>query len=257
MQTAPFPLLKMYRTKISFPQSKAKTLGHFPFFFSISKTLRLLAPLLLLINNHDSLSAQNGSDDGWILKRNKGDITIYMREIENSPIKDLKFEMEFESSLNSLAALLLDVDGFNDWVYASVVSETVRKISNTEVVYYNEIDFPWPLYNRDLVLQTSLWQDDKTLTLHSKTYSVHDELPEKEGMVRMKRADIHWQFTPIGNGMVKLHYTLSSDPGGSIPAWMINFAADQGPLLTMDKFLEILAKEKYQKAVVPYIKELE
>lgn len=193
--------------------------------------------------------------DGWELKREKGGIKVYLRESADSDIKELKFETELEASLSSIAAILTDVAGFDDWVYASVTSETVRKVSDTEVIYYTEMDFPWPMSNRDLVLRSRFWQDPHTLAFHSKTYSVHDEMPEKDGIVRMKKADIHWIFTPVGNGMLRLNYFLSSDPGGSIPAWMVNLAADQGPLLTMVKFKEAIEKEKYKNAKLAFVQE--
>ncbi|MEZ4952974.1 MAG: START domain-containing protein [Saprospiraceae bacterium] len=193
--------------------------------------------------------------DGWELKREKGGIKVYLRESANSDIKELKFETELEASLSSIAAILTDVTGFDDWVYASVTSETVRKVSDTEVIYYTEMDFPWPMSNRDLVLRSRFWQDPHTLAFHSQTYSVHDEMPEKDGIIRMKKADIHWIFTPIGNGKLKLNYFLSSDPGGSIPAWMVNLAADQGPLLTMVKFKEAIEKEKYKNAKLAFVQE--
>ncbi|MEO1261217.1 MAG: START domain-containing protein [Bacteroidota bacterium] len=203
----------------------------------------------------NSLFAQN--EGGWELKRDKGDIVVYVRESKDSDIKELKFETELEASLNSIAAILMDVEGFDDWVYSSVVSRTVKQISDTEVIYYNEIDFPWPLSNRDLVLHSRFWQDKETKAIHSQTFSAHDLLPEEKGLVRMTKADIHWIFTPIGNGKVNLVYTLSTDPGGSIPAWMINLAADQGPLLTMVKFKEEIEKEKYRNAKLAFVQEFD
>ena len=200
-------------------------------------------------------TAQAQTSEGWVLKRDRGDVKVYLREAQDSDIKELRFETEFEASLHAIAAILLDVEGFDNWVYASELSETVEQISDTEMVYYNEIDFPWPLSNRDLVLHTLLWQDPATKILHSKTYSVHDQLPKKPGIVRMTKADIHWSFTPLGNGRVKLDYYLNSDPGGSIPAWMINLAADQGPLLTMVKFKEELEKAKYKNARLAFVSE--
>ena len=199
------------------------------------------------------VSAQWG--EGWELKRDKGGIKVFVREVEGTDIKELRFQTELEASLSSLAAILTDVEGFDDWVYASVKSETMQKISDTEVIYYAEIDFPWPMSNRDLVLHSNFWQDPHTLAIHSQTYSSHTLKPEVDGKIRMTKADIHWIFTPCGNGRVKLDYLLSSDPGGSIPAWMVNFAADQGPLLTMVKFKEEIAKEKYKNAKLAFVQE--
>lgn len=202
-------------------------------------------------------NAQPPEDMGWELKRDKGGIQVFMREVQDSKIKELKFTTEIEASLNAIGAILTDVEGFDNWVYASVTSETIKKISDTEVYYYTEIDFPWPLSNRDLVLHSVFWQDEKTHAIHSNTTSVHWMEPEKEDIVRITKAELRWSFTPIGNGKIRIDYYLNSDPGGNIPAWMVNFAADQGPLQTMIKFKEEIGKEKYRNAKLAFVQELD
>ncbi len=204
-----------------------------------------------------SINTFSQSNADWELKRDKGGIKVYMREVPDSDIKELKFETEIEASLNAVAAILTNVEGFDDWVYASVISKTIKKVSDTEVFYYTEIDFPWPMSNRDLILHSKFWQDPHTLSIHSKTSSEHTLEPEIDGIVRITKTDIHWIFTPIGNGRVKIDYYLNSDPGGSIPVWMINLAADQGPLQTMIKFKEEIAKEKYRNAKLAFVQEFD
>ena len=203
------------------------------------------------------LFAQAENEHEWELKRDKGGIQVYMREQDDSDIKELKFTTEIEASLNAVAAILTDVEGFDDWVYASMESYTIEEISDTEVYYYTSLDFPWPLSNRDLVLHSKFWQDEETLAIHSATTSAHDRMEELEDFIRITKADLYWTFTPIGNGKVRVDYQLNSDPGGKIPAWMINIAADQGPLQTMIKFKEEIAKEKYRNAKLAFVQEFE
>lgn len=204
-------------------------------------------------------SSQNASaqtKDGWELKRDKGGIKVYVRDSPDSKIKELKFTTKVEASLSTIAAVLTHVEGFDDWVYASVDSKTIKKASDTEVYYYTEIDFPWPFENRDLVLHSKFWQDAKTLAIHSQTTSAHWMEDNKKGLVRITKADLKWSFTPLGNGIVKVDYYLNSDPGGNIPAWMVNLAADQGPLQTMVKFKEMLEKEKYKNQKLAFVHEM-
>jgi ribonuclease HI len=211
-----------------------------------------LLPLLLLFS-FQSIFSQNHHD--WELKRDKGGIKVYVRDADDSKIKELKFTTTVQASLSAVTAVLSNVEGFDDWVYASVKSETIKKVSETEVYYYTEIDFPWPFNNRDLVLHTVFWQDAKTLSINSKTTSVHWMKPEEDGLVRISKADLRWTFTPVGNGTLRVDYYLKSDPAGNIPAWLINLAADQGPLQTMVKFKEMLELEKYKNAKLAFVQE--
>lgn len=206
----------------------------------------LLAVAIFGLTTH--LHAQN-----WELKRDKGGIKVYVKEQPNTSIKALRFTTTVHSDLQTIAAVLTHVEGFDDWVYASLESRTINRVSDGEVYYYALVDFPWPFDNRDLVLHTTFWQDKKTLALHSKTTSVPTMEKENDGIVRIKKTDIHWIFTPSSNGDVLVDYTLSSDPAGNIPAWMVNLAADQGPLQTMIKFKEMLDKEKYKNKKLAFV----
>jgi len=209
--------------------------------------------LLFLLNSPQAAAQTN---DNWVLKRDKGGIKVFVREIPDSKIKELKFSTRVEASLHTIAAVLTHVEGFNDWVYASVESRTIKQVSDTEVYYYTVIDFPWPFDDRDLVLHSNFWQDPKTLAIHSHTTSVHWMEGEKNDLVRIKKAELHWTFTPVGDGTVKVEYYLNSDPAGNIPAWMVNLAADQGPLQTMVKFKEMLAMEKYKNQKLAFVQEV-
>lgn len=189
----------------------------------------------------------------WELKRNKDGIKVFVKEQPNTSIKALRFTTTVRADLQTIAAVLTHVEGFDDWVYASLESRTINRVSDGEVYYYALVDFPWPFDNRDLVLHSNFWQDKKTLALHSKTSSVPTMEKENDGIVRIKKTEIHWVFTPSSNGNVQVDYTLSSDPAGNIPAWMVNLAADQGPLQTMIKFKEMLEKEKYKNKKLAFV----
>ncbi len=204
--------------------------------------------LLTLFVSSTMLHAQE-----WQLKRDKGGIKVYVRDQAGTAIKELKFTTTVEASMQTIAAVLTHVEGFDDWVYASLKSRTIKQVSEGEVYYYTLIDFPWPLSNRDLVLHSKVWQDKKTLAIFSKTTSCHWMETEKEDVVRIKKAELIWIFTPLGSGKVRVDYTLNSDPGGSIPAWMINLAADQGPLQSMIKFQEMLEREKYKNSRLAFV----
>lgn len=191
----------------------------------------------------------------WELKRDKGGIKVYVREQLGSAIRELKFTTTVDASLQTIAAVITHVEGFDDWVYASVISKPLKIVSETEIYYYTEVDFPWPFDNRDLVLHTTFWQDKKTMVLHSKTTSSHWMEKEKDDLVRITKCDIYWTFTPVGNGKVQIDYYLNTDPAGNIPAWMVNLAADQGPLQSMIKFKEMLEKERYKNTKLAFVKD--
>lgn len=198
------------------------------------------------------VSAQEGA---WELKKDKNDVKVYVRETSDSPFKELKMSYTVEADMSAIIALLQDVEAIPDWVYKCTEAYVVKEISKEEEYYYNLVDFPWPLSDRDFVVKSKLTRDTINNTLRSESWVANDMIPEKEGVVRIKDLHLWWEFTPKENGIVHIDYYLKSDPGGYLPAWIVNMAADQGPMQTVKRFRKALKNPKYKNAKVAFLME--
>ena len=161
-----------------------------------------------------------------------------------------------QSSLAGVVKLLDDVHNFDAWVYKLAETKLVERINPQEYIYYNRMDFPWPLSDRDLIGYNKIWQDKTSKTVHVTVETNHWKQPDKEDIVRVTTLNIHWKLYPQKNGQVKVEYYLLSDPAGNIPAWLVNLALDQGPLETINNMRRELQKAHYQSASFPFIQEL-
>ena len=211
-----------------------------------------LLSLSLLFSIH-ALAQKPGP---WQLKKEKKDLKVFVRNNPASPIKELKMKFTVEASMSAIVLLLQDVAAIPDWVYKCPEDYHLEKISNSEEVYYNRVDFPWPLEDRDLIVRNTMLQDPETKVVRSESFNEPTFIPEKDGLVRIPKLHLWWEFTPRGNGIVDVEYFLSSDPGGMIPAWMINLAIDQGPTQTIKAFKKVIKESKYQNAKLDFISEL-
>lgn len=191
----------------------------------------------------------------WELKKEKKDIKVYVRDSPDSPIKQLKMKFTVEASMSAIVLLLQDVAAIPDWVYKCPEAYHLKKINATEEIYYNRMDFPWPLDDRDLIVKNTMKQDPITKVVRSESFNEPTYIPKKEGLIRIPKLHLWWEFTPRDNGLVEVEYFLSSDPGGLIPAWMINLAIDQGPTQTVKAFRKILKAPKYRDAQLDFISE--
>lgn len=192
----------------------------------------------------------------WELKKDKKDLKVYVRDSPDSPIKQLKMKFSVEASMSAIVLLLQDIAAIPDWVYKCPEAYHLKKINHSEEVYYNRMDFPWPLDDRDLIVKNTLVQDPVTKVVRSESFNKPSYIPAKEGIVRIPKLHLWWEFTPRNNGIVDVEYFLSSDPGGFIPAWMINLAIDQGPTQTIKAFRKVLKEPKYQNARLDFISEI-
>jgi ribosome-associated toxin RatA of RatAB toxin-antitoxin module len=213
--------------------------------------IHYLHSLLVFLIVSVSLSSVSGQD--WELMKQDDGIDVYYRDATDSPIKELKINLTVDASLSTIMAVLYDIENYKEWVYSCEESRLVKRLNETEIYYYNEIDFPWPLSNRDMIAHSNIEQDPHTKVVRTQSLSAHYMEPEKDGLVRMTVLQINWIITPIGPKETEIEYYLKSDPAGNIPAWVINFAIDHGPTKTMKAFREQLKLEEYRNQKVSFI----
>lgn len=193
----------------------------------------------------------------WKLKKEVDDIQVYFRKSPDSKINELKIETTVEASLSGIVTLLRDVPTYPSWVYKCEAAKRLTTLSDHEGIYYSEMNFPWPMANRDFIAYSHTQQDPVTKSIIIEARGRPEYIPEKEGLVRIPHIYVRWKITPTKPGEAKISYFLQSDPGGSIPPWIINMAIDQGPTNSIKNLREMLSNEKYQNAQLSFIQELD
>jgi len=191
----------------------------------------------------------------WELKAEKEGIQVYTKQMDSSPLKTIKAVFTISTSLAGLTAVLMDINSSMDWVYATKKIALLKKISPAELVYYSEIEIPWPVSNRDFIVDLIVSQDEKTKVVTVAGRSKPGYLPVYKNIVRIRQSYSKWLITPLQNGLVKIEYLLEVDPGGSVPAWLINLFAAKGPFETCKKLREQVRKPAYSHINLPFIKE--
>jgi len=196
------------------------------------------------------------SQNDWELKKDSEGIKVWWRAAAVSDIREIKMKMEVEASLNSIVALMADIESYTEWVYATEQTRIMEDLGNNTTYYYNVIDFPWPMDDRDLILYSTVEQDAETKVITAVYKAAPEKMEEDEDMIRVQMTDIEWIITPLDTNRASIDYRLISDPGGSIPAWLINIASDFGPFKTMQSFKKHIKLSKYQEVNVEGIEEL-
>jgi len=199
-------------------------------------TMNLLTKLtfLLFVFSQHSLFAQE-----WELEKTVNGVEIYTRLLDGAEIKELKMNFICPSDLGPLISLISDAERFTQWVYRATEFKAISSSSPGEGIFYGSVDFPWPLDDRDYVIKTTLTQnpDTKAVLIRSEDIEVA-ELPEVDGFIRLPGHQNEWRLQPLGNGQTQVEYWLYSQPGGSIPDWMVNLAIDKGAVETIKNLLE-------------------
>lgn len=189
----------------------------------------------------------------WKLSTESEGIKVYTSIFPGSKIKAVKVECEFKASAAQFVAVLMDIKSSPEWLYHTKLCTVVKQVSPAELYYYSEVNLPWPAENRDFVSHLSVSQNPETKLITIDGPAVPGFVPLKDGIVRVDHSGSEWLVTPLANGQVSVKYTLHVDPGGALPAWLVNMFATEGPIQIFKKLKLQLQKPAYKNASLPYI----
>ncbi|MES2808384.1 MAG: START domain-containing protein [Bacteroidota bacterium] len=204
--------------------------------------LKIFILLLSIITN--AATAQ----DEWTFKTESDGIKVYSNSKSALKVKPIKVECTFNATPTQIAAALLDVKNYPDWVYKTKLTTLVKQTSATELFYYSEINMPWPAQNRDFAAHITATQAADTKIITVDAPSVANLVPEKEGLVRVKKSNGKWVLAPSGTNQTHVTYYLQIEPDGGAPAWLINLFLSDGPMQSFKKLKLQVLKPVYKNS---------
>jgi hypothetical protein len=178
----------------------------------------------------------------WQLSKVKDGIRVYQSAVKYSNYKSIKVECTLEGNYDKLIAVLNNVTGQKEWVYNNKTAYILKRINSNELYYYSETSLPWPMSNRDAVVHLKIDKDSLNRFVNITSVSVPDYIGEKSGKVRVTRSSVSWNVTMPTAKTLSIIYIFEADPGGSLPAWVVNMFSEKGPYESFKKLGEILKK---------------
>jgi START domain-containing protein len=189
----------------------------------------------------------------WELKADKDGIKVYTGNIADSKIKAIKVECNYNATPAQLVAIVMDVNTATDWVSHVKSAVLLKQVSASELYYYSEIAMPWPVANRDYVAHLIVSQDPNSKIVTIDGPAVSGWVPEKKGIVRIDRSIGKWIITPTGPNQVNVVYTIHVDPGGSLPAWLVNMFGTEAPVQIFKALRTQLQKPEYKNSYLAFL----
>jgi len=217
------------------------------------KEMKLLINLLFTFLISSSGHAQKADD--WKLVRNQEGVKIYLRSVKGLGTKEVLGLTEVPATLGALVSMVKDPENHHTWIYANKEARFLKKISDSEWIYYNISEAPWPVRNRDLITHAKLEQDPDSYVVRIDSEGWPDYIPANKNLVRIARLRSLWVFTPMRNEKTDIRFELSIDLGGDIPAWLVNFAIDKGPFNTLLNLARVVKTDRYKNQILPFVKE--
>jgi hypothetical protein len=184
------------------------------------------------------------AQENWTLRKDDNGIAVYSRMLSNEKYKEIRVTCEFNATAEQLIKILQDVNHHKEWVYKTTNSYLISKKNKDTLYYYSVIALPWPVSNRDAAVQLSIGRnhDDKNITIMVR--SIPSLVPKKSNLIRIPNSLGTYMVTALPNNHIKIDYTLTVDPGGTIPAWLVNYTATVGPYNTFLKLKQLVERKE-------------
>lgn len=164
------------------------------------------------------------SNDGWELQLDKNGITIYTRDWPGSSFVAVKTVQVIQSSLTNIVGNFLDISSFPEWVKDMKEGKLIEDFNaNNQRTIYMHMGLPWPLKDRDVVIQQTLKQNPSNYEVRLLEEKRSDLIPENEGILRIPRVNSEFVLTPLKEGGVRMVWQGHNEPGGFIPSFIVNW----------------------------------
>lgn len=185
------------------------------------------------------------AEGGWTFIGEDDGIRLFERAIPGQELPGFRGVMVVSAPVDSLVAELKDHTEHTQWMHRCVEARQVEDLGNGRSIDYNRTDAPWPVWDRDVVLEAR-WTtsgDGKRVMLHFENADPSRwPLPRKT--VRMPRLKGHYEFRVLGNGRTRVTYQVEADPGGSLPTWLAKRVARELPHNTLTALRTRVSKSR-------------
>jgi hypothetical protein len=187
------------------------------FYFSLLTFL-----LIATVSTYNPLVAE---EEEWHLTYDAYGINIYRRVTEGSKFLEFKAVGDLRGTMSEYVSAILDTDEHPNWAPRCLETRNIDKINDRELIIYAVYAGVWPTADRDYTARMSIASEPNIPIVRVDFERV--ELPDTP-LVATDRVHIThlkscWIFEQISQDFTRVELHAHVDPGGWIPAWLVNW----------------------------------
>jgi len=214
------------------------------------KSVRITTISLLIVGF--CMSAAIAAESPWKKIGEKNGIVGFTRATSRSSIDEMKAIGIVEAPVAAVEALIRDIPAETEWMYkcseAAVINTPEFKSAGDTIYVYNVTDMPMPVSDRDAVAKALYTIDKATGTIYIHVANVQTTYLLDKKKVRMPLVDVYYTLVPKGPDKTEVTYTALADPGGNLPAFVVNMLTKNLSIETIAGIRTMVKKDKYKNA---------
>ena len=180
--------------------------------------------------------------EGWEQAINDSDLAVYIKSIPGKDTKAFKAFTYIQAPKEKIFERVKDLPSYCDWFADCGGARFLKVINDKESIGYFINKTPWPVDDRDATFHRTL-STTASGGLKLRLVAETGHLEEQACCVRLNDADGYILVEDhIAGESSKVTYEFYSDPGGDIPAWLINSMITQSPETTLRNLKALFEK---------------
>ena len=208
------------------------------------KKLRPLPVYLLL-----ALSTAQAAPAGWKKVDTNDGVTVYEKEV--GEMVAFRGEGQVTAPIGKLLYVIEDSAHWKEWIEHFDKGHLIEKKADFHKIFYQAFDSPFPASDRDIVYEARTRRDANTGTVYVDMRSVlHSKAPKTVG-VRVNLKYTRYEITPLTGGRLNVVMETLSNPGGSLPDFLVNWAQRDYPVKLFQGLRRQVKKSHAKLAPVP------
>jgi Polyketide cyclase / dehydrase and lipid transport len=197
-----------------------------------------------------ALGAESSSsvnpNEGWKPASGSKDVAIYSRARAGSSLKEFRAIGAIDAPTSAVHAVLDDFENYPSFMPYTLECRLLKRESDS-IITYQRLS-PKICEDRDYTLRVwkKSWPGPGGLTYLDQWKPANDRGPaETRGVVRVKICDGTWLLEPDGPIKTRATYSVYTDTGGFIPAFIANHASRVGISKLFDAVRKQVKDPKY------------
>lgn len=184
-------------------------------------------------------------------------IKVWTYQVAGNPSFNYRATTTVSSNLVGTVATIMDTQYLKEWVPHTRRVELLESDEKAGTfTMLMEIDFPFPLNDRDVVFAGTIKQQPNGTVLIENHATTHPKAPIRSDFLRVTGYEGSWVLRPIDANHTEVTTVGYADPGGILPLAIVNMFVQQQPYLMLRNMKSVVQSPKYQHAKLYNLKNL-
>ncbi len=222
---------------------------------------KLLSTIVLAASTLVSVSVWAETEPKAHLAIDRKGVKVWTYKQSGNPSVNYRATTILDSTLSGAVAMVMDTDHSAEWApYTGKALVLDRNNQNGIVTLRMDLNFPFPLKDRDVVLTSRIAQNAEGIVTIASSSVVDPRLPVRSDYIRIDHFEGLWEFKSLpksATGKPQVEVTASgyAAPNGLLPLAIVNLFVSEQPYQMLRNMKNYVKNPRYQQASVAGIKE--